>query len=79
MCPTTTHTYQTEKNDTKVSMLPKIGASPLYNLPCLHAVESKNPQLPTKKKTYFFAKTLKLFSVHTQNPKVRNLLHWFYN
>jgi len=54
--PATTHTYQIEKKDTKVSMLPNIDTSPSYNLPCLHTVESKNSQLPTEKKTCFFEK-----------------------
>jgi hypothetical protein len=56
MCPTTTHTYQTQANDTKILMLPNTDASPFYNLPCLHAVESKNSQPPTEKKTWFFEK-----------------------
>jgi hypothetical protein len=64
-----THTYQIEKNDTKVSMLPNNGASPFYNLLCVHVIKSKNSQPPTEKKT------LKLLSIHIQNPKARNLLH----
>jgi hypothetical protein len=56
MCPPTTHTFQTKENDTKVSMLSNTIASPFGNLPCLHAVESKNSQPPTKKKTCFLEK-----------------------
>jgi hypothetical protein len=56
MRPTTPHTYQIEENDTKVSMLPNTGVSPFCNLPCLHTIESKNPQPPTEKKTCFFEK-----------------------
>jgi hypothetical protein len=66
-----THTYQIEENDTKASMLPNTDASPFCNLPCLHAVKSKNSQPPTKKRT------LKLLSVHTQNPQAKNLLQGY--
>jgi hypothetical protein len=67
-----------QRKDTKVSMLLNTNAYPFYNFPCLHVVERKNPQLPREKKTCFFEKTLKLFFVHIQNPKFRNLLHMWH-
>jgi len=66
--PTLRHTHQTKENDTIASMPPNIDASPFCNFFCLHVVESKNSQPPTKKK-----KNPKLLSIHTQ-PKARNLL-----
>ncbi len=40
---------QTKENDTKISMLSNTIASPFCDLPCLHVVENKYYQLPTKK------------------------------
>jgi hypothetical protein len=37
-------------------MLSNTTAFPFDDLPCLHIVESKNSQPPTKKKTYFLEK-----------------------
>jgi hypothetical protein len=48
--PVATHTHQIEENDTHVSMLSNTIASPFGDLSCLHTIESKNSQPPTKKK-----------------------------
>jgi hypothetical protein len=55
-------------------MLSNTIASPFGDLLCLHVVESKNSQPPTEKKNMLPWKTLKSLFVHTQNPKVKNLL-----
>ncbi len=49
MRSTTTHTYQTKENDTNLSMLSNITTSPFGDPPCLHTIESKHSQPPTKK------------------------------
>jgi len=49
LATTHTHTHQIEENNTHDSMLSNTTAYPFGDLPCLHAIESKNSQLPTKK------------------------------
>ncbi len=57
-------------------MLSNTIASPFGDFPCLHAIESKSFQSLTQKKSSTW-KILQPFFVHTQNHKVKNLLHMF--
>lgn len=65
-----THTYQTEENNPKVSMLSNT-ATFGFDEPCLDVVESKKSQSPIEKKTCFLQKPLNhfLFTLKIVNLK----------
>ncbi len=76
--PIATHTYRTKENNIKISILSNTNASPFSDPPLSpHRWEQTLLAANKKKKNMFPWKTLKPLSIHTHNPKVRNLLHLF--